>query len=207
MEIFTWDHKEGTNSLALCFYSVKGSQVKLIYLSGEWHLYLFSFFVIFIILLCIFWSFAIFLWTASSLQDVAATPMTYTTFYYLQKKIKYFICIFFSFATLSWCLLSTMYPQQPSLNLTLLSIVILFGLPFLSISYFIFIQSKFFFPNLVIMKYFCNQMINFCGVKILFESHLWGSWTAQNPMEVHWQLSSTLKSGGFLSVFLFQFFF
>lgn len=114
---------------------------------------------------------------------------------------------FFSFATLSWCSLSTMYPQQPSLNLTLLSIVILFGLPFLSIFYFIFIQSKFFFPNLVIMKYFCNQMINFCGVKIIFESNLWGSWTAQNPMEVHWQLSSTLKSGGFLSVFPFQFFF
>lgn len=77
--------------------------------------------------------------------------------------------------------------------------MILFWLPFLSIFYFTFSESKFFFLDIVIIKYFCDEMINFSGAKIIFESNLGGSWSAQNPMDVYWQMSSILNF--FLNLF------
>jgi len=110
--------------------------------------------------------------TASSIQEVAATPMTYTSvIIFCLSSIIYrtilnilFAVLFFCH-TLIWCLSAHNVSAVAFLKFDFCIHHHIIGIVF-PVLYFIFIDSNF-FPSLIIMKSFYNQMINFCGVKHL----------------------------------------
>lgn len=148
LEVFTWEHKQVKNSLTSLFLPCwRGPSLINFFVCSVAHVSLFilghpGYTFLYLLKLCyIFMEVR----TASTIQEVAATPMSYTSIiiflfvlYDLHNNSELFFAVFFVFChTLSWHLLSTMCLQLLSWNLTLISIIYNCNWDCLSCLYFI----------------------------------------------------------------------